>query len=78
VDSTSSRCSLLQSAAYGGLPHLIFPLLATRCVRLKTIGHVIIFNNSFMFLALFLVFTESTHVCNLIPAHMCLCIRVCP
>jgi hypothetical protein len=43
VDSTSSRCSLLQSVACGGLPRLLFPLLATRCVRLKTIGHVILF-----------------------------------
>jgi hypothetical protein len=43
VDSTSSRRSSLQSAACGGLLRLIFPMLATRCVRIKTIGHVIKF-----------------------------------
>jgi hypothetical protein len=43
VDSISSRRSSLQSAAYGGLLHLFFPLLATRSVRLKTIGPVIKF-----------------------------------
>jgi hypothetical protein len=36
VDSTSSRYSLLESAACGGHSRLLLPLLATRCVRLKT------------------------------------------
>jgi hypothetical protein len=43
VDPTSSRRSSLQSAACGGLLRLLFPLLATRCVRLKTISHVMKF-----------------------------------
>jgi hypothetical protein len=40
-DLTTSRRSSLQSAACGGLLRLLFPLLDTRCVRIKTIGHVI-------------------------------------
>jgi hypothetical protein len=43
VDLMSSRCLLLQSAACGGLLCLLFLLLASRCVTLKTIGHVIKF-----------------------------------
>jgi hypothetical protein len=39
----SSRRSSLQSTACGGLLHLLFLLLATQCVRLNTIGHVIKF-----------------------------------
>jgi hypothetical protein len=38
---TSSRRSFLQSASCGGLHLLLLPLLATWCVRLNTIGHVI-------------------------------------
>jgi hypothetical protein len=41
VVSTSSRRSLHQSAACGGHPRLLFLLLASQCVRLKTFGHVI-------------------------------------
>jgi hypothetical protein len=62
VDSTSSRHSSLQSVACGGFLHFLFPLLATRCVRFKTISHVKNFNTFFTLLALFLVFTESTYV----------------
>jgi hypothetical protein len=41
VDLMSFRRSSLQSAACGGLLHLLFLLLATRCVSIKTIIHVI-------------------------------------